>query len=491
MGRKLFISKSYYDKYEKFKCPLKIGFWHYSPNGCCVFLNEKTNTLHHLYLRESCSLTRNILTIQKLLASNKSSNVYDEDDVTNDNLENFDNNDDCKQSDNDTRFLSVQLQPYLNNATIYPTIEQTIMNGLSKETKDKILLQHDEILQQYWFIVCDTNIEYLTTAKTPTEANIRNLIVKNLYGPLIFCSSIETLSKFFSMVTNRFIHQQMSIINNMTTDRVLRKINNNIAFIKQFPAQRMLQYQSDNSLFYLDARDLFDVVKVGRSSEYVTNMRTVHLTNELNFLDTWRRILFNFVHELVNIHSFEKQNIRIGSTCNSLHFLKGNNKTVVPEFRCNFDSKSKCVHLMTRRKEYEMSCSKSTYIIDNQQFNHTVELSDKGVICRHVLEVLVDEYGREMVDNILNFNCLFSGTIYEHSDIALWEHIVYETLGVDNRLVIRDGSAVSRERIACMQILCGEKRMNDIHRFCLPKRFLTLAWFEWACSELKLKVFEE
>lgn len=504
MGRKIFISKSYYDKYKKFKCPLQTGYWHYSPNGCCIFINEKTNTIHHLYMRESCSLTKYGTTIQQLLDINEQAceDEADNDDDGNNNQDDVDADDEYDEFGNvvktgrsvrDDRFLTINLQPYLNNATIYNIVDQTVLNGLNEDARLRVLQQHDEILQQYWFIMCDTRVEYESMRKSVSETEVQNIVLKNLFGPLIFCASVRTLSNFLTAVTNRFIFRQMPIINNMPADRVMAKLLDNIKFIKQFPAQRMLQFQPSNSLFYMDARDLFDIVKLSRNSEYFTNMRTVHLTNEINFLDTWRRIIFNLVHELVNIHTFDRQRIRIGSTCNAVHFLKGNNKTVLPEFRCNVDNKSRCVHLMQRRKEYEMlnNQAKAVYTIDNQQLNHTIELSDKGVICKFVLETMVDEYGRDAVDAALNFSCMFSNTVFEHTDASLWEHAIYETLGIDNRLRLKDGSAVSRERIACMQELCGEKRMNDIHRFCLPKRFLTLAWFKWACDELKLKVFDQ
>ena len=486
MGKKIFISKSHYDIYQKFKCPLNLGFWHYSPNGCCIFINEKTQTIHHLYIRESCSLTKDGQTIQKLLAKKQQYN---------ESIDGENNNDDDDNSllntHNNGEFLNVVLQPYLSNA-ITTSIDQRLLSNMNADSKNKLLSFHDEILQQYWFVVCDTNVTFEGNRKQISETVVQHLVLKNLYSPLVFCCNLETLSAFFGTITNRFIHVQMPILNNMPLDRLHRKLIENIKFVSQFPANNMLRILPNNNLFYMDARDLFDVVKVGQSG-YLTIMRPIHITNEMNFLDTWRRTLFNFVHELVNIHNFEKQNIRIRSACNVAHFLKGNNKSVIPEFRCDVDQKNKCIYLKTRRKEYEMFClnSKNTNDCDKNGSKYTIGLSDEGIICRHVLETMVEEYGEDKVDKELKFHCLFTHTVFEQNNISIWERVIYESLGIDRQLTLKDGSAVSRERIACMQLLCQQKRMNDIHRFCLPKRFLTLYWFQWACNALKLNVFDQ
>ena len=274
----------------------------------------------------------------------------------------------------------------------------------------------------------------------------------------------------------------------------------------------MIQFQSSSDFFYMDARDLFDVVKLGHSG-YLTNMRSIHLTNEANFLDTWRRILFNFVHELTNIHDFASGKVRVISTCDVAHFIKGNNKSVLPEFRCDTDDLSKCIHLKTRRKEYEMFQLRNNMSMPSAMFGgfsnnnttttnssymgqetknkgkYTIALSDEGVICRHVLETLVDEYGEDAVNQELHFNCYFSNAVFEHENARIWERMIYESTGIDKKLSFRDGTALTRERIACMQELCKERRMNDIHRFCLPRRFLTLLWFKWASDKLKMNIF--
>ena len=494
MGKKIFISKSHYDRYQKFKCPLNLGFWHYSPNGCCLFINEKTQTIHHLYLRESCSLSKDGQTIQKLLAKNQHSKSYNESDNDDDDeYNNIHNNENTlTNTNNEGEFLNVILQPYLNNAITTTSVDQRLLNNMNVDSKNKLLSFHDEILQQYWFVVCDTNITFDENRKHNSEAIVQHLLLKNLYCPLVFCCNLETLSAFIGTVTNRFIHIQMPILNNMPADRLQRKLLENIKFVSQFPANNMLRIPPANNLCYMDSRDLFDVVKNGHSG-FLTTMRPIHITNEINFLDTWRRILFNFVHELVNIHNFEKQNIRIRSACNVAHFLKGNNKSVIPEFRCDVDQKNKCIYLKTRRKEYEMFRinSQTTEGCGKHGSNYTIGLSDEGIICRHVLEAMVDEYGEDEVDKKLNFHCLFTHTVFEQNNASLWERVVYESLGLGRQLTLKDGSSVSRERIACMQLLCQQKRMNDIHRFCLPKRFLTLYWFQWACGVLKLNVFDQ
>lgn len=504
MGRKLFISKSHYDRYQKFKCPLQMGYWHYSPNGCCLFINDKTQTIQHLYLRESCSLTKDGITVQRLLAQYRANCEQNTNDDTNDN-NNADDEDDEDDNEaggvtvkqtctvNDDRFLRVLMQPYVSNTAIINSIDTRLLNNMNSESKSKLLTQIDEVLAQYWFIVCDTTITYDASIRNISENVIHQLVVQNIYGPLFFCSSTQTLSGFVGTVTNRFIHEQMPVLNNMPADRLQRKLKDNIAFVSQFPAHRMIQYQSTSNLCYLDARDLFDVVKLGHSG-YVTNMRSAHITNEANFLDIWRRILFNLIHELTNIHDFETQSIRIRSTCNVLHFVKGNNRSVVPEFRCEFETRQKCIHLKTRRKEYELfhgNCRNETLQKSTEADKYTLALSDEGVICRHVLEALVEEYGEEAVERELNFNCFFGSAVFEHSNTNLWQQVVRETLGVDKRLKIKDGSSASRERISCLQTMCNVRRMNNIHRFCLPKRFLTLVWFKWACGELKLNVFDD
>ncbi|WBR61462.1 hypothetical protein [Drosophila suzukii associated hytrosavirus 1] len=471
-----------------------MGFWHYSPNGCCLFINDKTQTIQHLYIRESCSLTKEGLTVQKLLAQHRANHNSPADDEFDNNDESDDNTSipDAIEVDktHDDRFLRVLMQPYITNTMVMNNIDTHIVHNMKGESRSKLLTYYDEIMIQHWFIVCDMNISYDTSLRNVSENMVHHLVLKNVYGPLFFCSTPQTLVAFISMVTNRFIHQQMPVLNNMPQDRLYAKLMENINFVTQFPAHRMIQYQPSSFLSYMDARDLFDVVKLGHSG-YITNMRSAHITNEANFLDTWRRILFNFVHELANIHNFETQMIRIRSTCSVIHFIKGNNRSVIPEFRCEYESRQKCIHLKTRRKEYEIYQNTNRIEVLPTTEKHTLALSDDGVICRHVLEVMVDEYGEEAVDKELNFNCYFNNAVYEHYSSSMWEHMVRETLGIDKRLKIKDGSSAPRERISCMQAMCNVKRMNDIHRFCLPKRFLTLAWFKWACNELKLNVFEE
>lgn len=474
MGRGLFISKSYYDRYQKFRCPLQMGFWHYSPNGCCMFIEDKTKTIHHLYIRESCSLTKDGRTVQKILT-------------------NSDNDNNTNTIPCDNRFLNVSLQPYLANSTIITSVDQRILSNMNCESKNRILKFYDESLQQYWFIVCDTTLSIDNNRITVTDNVIQNKVLQQLYGPLFFCSSTCSLVGMIRNITTRFFFQQMPRINNIHCDKLLRKLSEDITFISGYPAVKMLQPYPSGNLCFMDARDLYDFVKLGHS-EYITNMRPVHITNEATFLDTWRRIVFNLMQELVNISSFDRQNIRIRSNCNAQHFIRGNNKHVIPEFRCDADQRSKCIHLKTRQKEYEIMKERFCTMPESKNMpddKYTITLSDNGVICRHVLEVMVEEYGDDEVDRVLKFHCFFHNTVFEHTNTETWERVVRESMGIDRHLYIKDGSSVSRERISCMQMMCNQKRMNDIHRFCLPKRFLTIFWFKWASDALKLSIFDE
>lgn len=501
MGKKLFISKTYYDRFKKYTCPLNLGYWHYSPNGCCFFTNDSTHTIHHLYLRETCSLSVGVNTVQELLQQLNRSHDDNDDDEHNTTI----TQQMCGGGDEDERFLKVNLQPYLNtngSSVLATGIDQRILSNMNSHSRTKLLNCYDENLIQYWFVVCDTSINFSQCRKNLTETNVHNLVMRTLFGPLVFCSSIESVVAFVGTITNRFIHQQMPLLNNIPNDRLCRKLLENVKFIiRKFPAVNMVNLQPNPNLIYMDSRDLYDVLKVGHSG-FITNLRPIHVANETTFLNTWRIILFNFVQELVNIHPFKTQNIRIRSSCSASHFIKGNNNTVIPEFRCNADQRSKCIHLQTRRKEYELrncnrrmndmaSTNKDHHHYDTVDVgNYTIALSCEGVICRYVLETMVDEYGEEAVDNTLGFRCYFSNSVFEQPNVQIWERAVAESLDIDRHITIKDGSSVSRERIACMQMMCDQQRMNDIHRFCLPSRFLTLLWFDWACKQLKLNVFD-
>lgn len=114
------------------------------------------------------------------------------------------------------------------------------------------------------------------------------MILKNIYGPLVFCCDMETLSAFVKTVTLRFVHSQMPILNNISHERLLRMLNENINYVSKFPAVDMLRLLPNPSPAYMDARDLFDILKRGHSG-HLTNIRPIHhVTNEANFLDTWR-----------------------------------------------------------------------------------------------------------------------------------------------------------------------------------------------------------
>lgn len=520
MGKTNFITSTYYDQYQKYKCPLNTGLWHYSPHGCCIFIDSKTHTIQHLYLRENCSLTSDGLTIAKLL-KNENKNYYETEDYEDEDDDyNIDYNNDTTITGNGNscsdKFMKVTIQPYLKNDNIIcnnNNIDQTILNNMNDDARKKLLSYHDESSRQSWFVICDTRIEYNLNLKNENEKQAQHTMMKNIQGPLTFCSSLSSLIGFISRVTNKFIHEQMPILNNISPDALYQKIIQNIEYIEKLPAYRMIQPQLDFNLYYIDARDLFDIV-LTPNTDYITYMRLIHLSSESNFLDTWRRILFNFIHELVNIHNFDKNSIRIKSSCNIHHFIKGNNKSVLPEFRCDADNKNHCMHLKARRKDYEfqtnnnnnnnylsasmispsslsLSSSSSSFLDKKTDNNYTIALSHQGVICRYVLETMINEYGEEAVEKELNFQCYFMNSVFEQPNINIWERVVYETMNIDRRLTIRESGSLSRERISCMQSLCNEKRINDIHRFCLPKRFLTLAWFKWATEKLKLNVFND
>lgn len=534
MGRKLFISKSFYDKFKKYKCPLNIGFWHYSPNGCCLFIDDKTQTIHHLYLRETCSLTCDGLTLQKLFnTSNTLANRNGTDRKyidNNDCLHNTDNYDydvddqmfdydsdsyiNNSNIDSDVRFLDVVLQSYLSDTIQVNMDEQSILNNINEESRNILLSLNNEKTQQFWFVVCNMHVPFSynkrSVAATVEELEIQHRLIRNIHGPLMFCSDIETLVKFIAKITNRFIHHQMPILNNMSNDRLTRKLNDNIKFISQFPALNMLNEPPNANLCYMDSRDLFDVVMIGRNSNNISSMRQIHITNDINFIDTWRRMLFNFVHEMVNIKNFNKDKIKIPSTCDIKHFLKGNNKVVIPEINCNNKSDNgNCIYLKAKRTEYRLKNSINRNMVNtiikvdmfgniitppSQNKTYTLELSSDGVVCKHVLEVLVAEYGEQAVTNEFKFLCLFSNPVYEHQNDNIWEQVVRGSIdNLGNELYVKDNTAAYRERVACMQELCtgGKKRMNDLHRFCIPKRFLTLSWFHWACESLKLEVFNK
>jgi hypothetical protein len=492
-----FSRQSQYDNIRKFKCPLNIGFWHYSHNGCCLIIDNTTNTIQHLYIRENCALTNNIQTLPKLL---KTVNNIDENETTNHNSSGGGGGvigDDGNSKDS---FFPIRLIPYINITTTTSPPDQNVLANLSDESRKRYLKYNDNVTQQFWHVLCDTGI-YIGNEMRLTEKDVQATFLRQISGPFAFLSTKSSFLDFLEMTTFRFFNETMPLINNLHEDDIMTRIDECVKFLSQAPAKRMLELRPSNSggdLLYMDARDIFDVIKLKTSSPYVTHLRPIHLTNEANFIDTWRRNLINFVHEFANVTDINRTNVRIPGTCGVLHFLQGNNKTVIPEFRCDSPSvkPEDCIHLRTAIRNYEMQ--NTGRFNELNAFNEggiharinegtharTIALSDAGVICVHVLEAMVQQYTDGRVDDALNFHCLFTNTVFEQKNNELWRSSIESCLQVEPHY-----TNSPRDRIGCMQMLCEKKRMNDIHRFCIPKRFLTMMWMQWACTQLNLNIF--
>lgn len=488
--RGLFRLRTDYDNFKIFECPLNVGFWHYSQNGCILYIDEATQSIHHLYRREICSLTKDGRTIEQLLRSQQNRDV------------------------DESRHYNIICEPYINMNSSYDyAVNHNVVQSMSKKSIHRLNTITEMNLQQYWSVRFDTRLNVPELQNTNMRQNqlenvVQRRVLENINTPFIFFTDVQFVTDFISMVTTRFFHEQMTVINSIGVTRLLNNLIMNIKFIDSLPAQQMIRVQPNPNLLYMDGRDLFDVVQLGET-RYMTNLRPIHIANEMIFLDTWRRTIFNFVQELVNLHDFSTKHIRVRSACSVLHFLDGNNGIVIPEFRCNTDNISDCPHLQARRLEFQMRNPKQSVLNENifennyhlygnnnlsntsslPSSSHTIDLNEQGPICKHVLKVMVDEYSANDVDRVLKFDCFFTRVIYEPNGI-FWERIVAKNLDKNLRMPYNvEGSGLARARITCLQKMCNQTRMNDIHRFCLPSRFLTMHWFHWVCKKMNIPVF--
>ena len=92
-------------------------------------------------------------------------------------------------------------------------------------------------------------------------------------------------------------------------------------------------------------------------------------------------------------------------------------------------------------------------------------------MCIHVLQALFKEYNRNEIDEALGFSCFFNSVKYP----------VKTNLFNNND----DSKTMARQRMRAFELLCGGERIYDIHRFCIPDRYLNGTWFNWVISKLE------
>lgn len=128
---------------------------------------------------------------------------------------------------------------------------------------------------------------------------------------------------------------------------------------------------------------------------------------------------------LKTIHTKDKQ------ICSCVIFA-GKARTVPPELKCNYMYKDACPH-----------------IAENSENGKTI-LKIPTTLCQFLLEAMIDDYNEGSVNELFQFKCRYVRKDHEHEEPPM---------------------------ILVHKILFG--RNSNIHRMCLPDRYIGPSFYEW------------
>lgn len=278
-------------------------------------------------------------------------------------------------------------------------------------------------------------------------------VVQKISPPL----SILTMGKIISSREETSVFICSHVRNYLQS--MLPRLNNIVA------SERILQ----ESRIHLTMNSLFDVYVDQGNGYKVMFLRPLAVTLDTrNFYTSLRDVIFDIVRkysvsdECIDLYKTQKRLVRDKISCSCVTF---SGRRVPPELKCAALNASSCPHipvyttkegkLLLQRVDARVveSISLQTVKVDGQPLDYC---------CNFLLEALLDEgYSDTQVNTAFNFKCQFL-----KSD--LWDS--------DSRINSALDNIVSRRMYSFISLF---GRHSMIHRFCVPRQFLTENWLNW------------
>lgn len=249
----------------------------------------------------------------------------------------------------------------------------------------------------------------------------------------------------------------MHIIATKYIDEILPHLNDTIN-IKSILATNREEHQNI-ILNHLLPEQLFDaVVPFGGAPLFLRPCSIVRSWQV--FLEGWRNQIMGVVRSLAASSMEEvkalictQDKLREKKICAASTFISS--RSVVQEFRCSAKTAADCPHIRNA--------------INKQ--SKLLVLSADVVLCQFLLYEYLQNYDDGVVNNTFGFKCQFAVALPS----ATGHSHVYNR-NIDH----------AHANVSIFQGLVG--RHSNLHRMCIPQRYLTIDWFRWTLKLLNIEI---
>ncbi|ABQ08819.1 hypothetical protein SGHV046 [Glossina pallidipes salivary gland hypertrophy virus] len=490
-------------------CPIMGTYWHNSPNSCSLYISLDTFEYIHVYHGDICTLTADNNPINKLFddileacqgpITEKEHQLIKTTCIPYSTLN--------SNQYLDTTSMNLNLMPDEILVTIRNTINSAYQNIWKIVTPLYISINEDfENEIKLKSISANTHDDYIISNSTKLTSS--NYILNMFKTPFDFIGSGSDETKF--LITNmimRHLEYDMPIINQMSKQQVINKILANAATFEKKPINSTVFTENrDPDLFFLDGRDLFDFL-LRNIDNKMFFLRKIHMVTPQYHFDTLRRTIMSIISEYgIATYNPHWQGQRIKSTCNAAHFASSSSKQaaklfVPEELRCSAHTIAQCPHiraLLTNHfiKEYKhkgtlldlgstntvVQSLMSRLITDEFFSDENKILSQMAInkeipVCTFLLFFYKQFFDNDEIDVSLGFSCLLS---QKYNNIMNRDALIKSSIDDKKRV-----SHASKNLQALEKLF---DRNNDLHRLCIPAKYLTSQWYIWFLKLLKINV---
>lgn len=202
-------------------------------------------------------------------------------------------------------------------------------------------------------------------------------------------------------------------------------------------------------LIHMHPLSLFDCALVNSNIVNLFYMQPTQIVPTFReFVSYYRAILFEILYEYAKSDECQKlfqnnpRKLKVKTVCHAEYFTS--KRQTPPEFKCVASSADACPH-----------------INENILPNGKVPLQPGQTLCTFLIQKYIQDYpDYNQINSVLKFRCRFQ----------------------DQKL--QNNKNVAKERIYGFYNIFS--KTNNIHRMCLPDRYLSVDWLKWALSLIQI-----
>lgn len=431
--------------------------WHSDAEGCFILLDKVTNEYWHVYHNQVQVVDRIGHTIPQMFSANDHT---------------YDYSTQCYfYRVSSTKNSTLKKNSLITNTNVNNKMGEDMENSdsslapSSNMVAAKVSKAHKMVPVQPMYTINDVGKSVYKTENSPLlQQNTRFSV--NLGLDLGNTYSIFDTHKF-----GIDVHSNLYKLLRLYIDTILPSLNNGLTLEQVVNDSNVAGGNTDNIVInHLLPEQLFDVVSV---YSHFCFLRPCSIIRDWSdFLGGLRNQIMGVIRLLAQTNDGtlkammeKKEKLREKKVCSAHTFATGRN--IIPEFRCSAKNSRECPH-----------------IIAQINADRICVLDEKATLCHFLLAEYLATYDESVVNATFGFKCHFVNPLPRHVP-----SLDFNPTGREDPLTTSYNRNVdyTHNNIDVFNLLMG--RHVNVHRMCLPQRFLTLDWFLWLLKLINITSF--